>query len=169
MSRITGGRRHAQGEPARRRGFTLIELMITVAIVSILAAVALPAYTSYIARARRADARTQLLQAAQFMQKFYASNDRYDQDRAGTAIIDAMPANLKQSPADGTGLYALSIPLGVSPLTNATSFTLRMIPVAGGSMETDECGGFTLDSLGIRGVWVNSAQGGAALRDKCWR
>lgn len=144
--------------------------MITVAIVSILAAVALPAYTSYIARARRADARTQLLQAAQFMQKFYASNDRYDQDRAATAIIDAMPANLKQSPADGTALYTLSIPLGAAPLTSASSFTLRMVPVVGGSMEPDECGGFTLDSLGIRGLWINAAQStNTALRDKCWR
>jgi type IV pilus assembly protein PilE len=146
------------------KGFTLIELMIVVAIIGILAAVAMPAYTSYIARANRADARAQLLQVSQFMQRFYAANDSYLQDRASTAVLDVVPSNLKQSPADSTALYTLSIP---SP--TASTFTLKMNPVSGGKMASDECGSFTLTHLGVRGVEVSGTAGSTALRDKCWK
>lgn len=156
------------GRPAA--GFTLIELMITVAVVAILASIALPSYTSYIARARRADARTQLVQAAQFMQRFYAANDSYLQDRSGNAVLGQVPAGLLHSPADSSALYDLAIPLGVAPLTNAASFTIRMVPVAGGSMANDECGTFTLTSTGLRGVTVGGTDyTTGTLRDKCWK
>lgn len=154
---------------ARMSGFTLIELMVTVAIVAILGSIALPSYTRYIARAHRADARTQLLQVAQFMQRFYAANDSFAKDRTNQDVIDQVPDNLKVSPADGTKLYDLTMPLGDAPLTNAMSFTIRMVPVSGRVMATDECGTFTLTSTGVRGVIVGDAVGNAALRDTCWK
>lgn len=152
------------GRPAA--GFTLIELMITVAVVAILASIALPSYTSYIARGRRADARTQLVQAAQFMQRFYAANDSYLQDRSGNAVLGQVPAGLLHSPADSSALYDLAIP---SATLTAAAFTLQMVPVAGGSMASDECGSFTLTSAGVRGVEVGGVAGSTTLRDKCWK
>lgn len=156
----------------RMSGFTLIELLIAVAIVAVLAAIAVPSYTRYIAKARRAEARTHLVEAAQFMQRFYAANDSFTKDRADHNVIDQMPANLKRSPGDatdGTQLYELTIPLGSSPLTNAMSFTLRMAPVAGGAMGNDACGIFTLTSTGVRGVLVAGVVGSVTLRDTCWK
>ena len=153
-------------------GFTLIELMISVAIVAVLAAIAVPSYTSYVARARRAEARTHLVEAAQFMQRFYAANDNFLKDRANNAVADKLPASLKSSPsgaADGTQLYNLDIPLGPAPLTNEMSFTLRMVPAAGGAMSNDMCETFTLTSIGIRGVSVAGQVGSSALRDSCWK
>lgn len=138
-------------------GFTLIELMIVVAIVAILASIALPSYTSYVARAKRADARGQLLQAAQFMQRFYAANDQYVNDRAGNNISTQIPAALARSPADGNQVYALTVSATTS------TYTLTMAPVAGSSMAADLCGSFTLTSTGIRGVT------GTKSRDECWK
>ena len=155
--------------PARMSGFTLIELMITVVIVAVLVSIALPSYASYIARARRADARTQLMQVAQFMQRFYAANDSFAKDRANNDVIDQVPPNLKLSPDVGNTMYELSLPLGAAPLTNAMSFTLRMVPVSGGAMANDECGAFTFTSAGVRGVIVGESVGSATLRDKCWK
>nr|WP_255532211.1 MULTISPECIES: type IV pilin protein [unclassified Polaromonas] len=74
--------------------------MVTVPFVAVLAAIALPSYASYVARARRADARGQLVHAAQFMQRFYAANDSFSKDRAGNDVINQVPASLKQSPSD---------------------------------------------------------------------
>jgi type IV pilus assembly protein PilE len=154
---------------SRVRGFTLIELMVTAAIVAVLAAIALPSYASYVARARRADARGQLVQAAQFMQRFYAANDSFSKDRAGNDVINQVPASLKQSPSDSTKIYDLVIPMGAAPLTNPMGFTLHMEPVADGVMVRDTCGTFTLTSTGVRGVLVSGVVGTEALRDTCWK
>lgn len=159
MNRMLPIRRQARGS-----GFTLIELLVVVSIVAVLAAVAMPSYTSYMARGKRADARTQLLQAAQFMQRFYAANDRFDLDRGTPTpnqVKDQMPSSLQQSPADGTKLYELEI------LATPTAYEVQMNPT--GAMAGDRCGSFTLTSTGIRGVRVAGAPGSTALRDSCWK
>ena len=158
------------------KGFTLIEIMVTVAIIGILAAVAMPSYTSYVARARRADARTQLLQAAQFMQRFYAANDQYDQDRGNNSILGSsvgMPDSLRVSPADGTALYQLNTAIttagNYTASVTVSGYTLTMAPISGRSAAADACGMFTLTSTGIRGCNVGGTACSTTLRDTCWK
>lgn len=160
------------------RGFTLIEIMVVVAIVGVLAAVAMPSYTAYVARAKRADARTQLLQAAQFMQRFYAANDQYDQDRNGGGVLSStanvgMPEALRRSPADGTAVYQLNTSITTAGSYTATvstsAYTLTMAPISGSSAATDSCGMFTITSTGIRGCTVNGTACTTTQRDTCWK
>lgn len=143
------------------KGFTLIELMIVVAIIGILAAVAMPAYTSYVARANRSAATAQLMQAAQYMQRLYSANDRYDYDRTGaTTAFDLIPSSLKRAPADGTQLYELS----ATSTFLTDEFKLVFAPTGGASMEHDKCGSFTLTQAGAKGV-----TGSGATVAECWK
>ena len=151
----------ARRAPRASSGFTLIELMIVVVIIAILSAMAMYAYTGYVARAQRADARNQLLQAAQFMQRFYSANDSYMTDRTNKPVAGQIPASLNNSPADSTPIYTLSV-----PALTALTYTLVMTPVAGGPRANDSCGAFSVTSTGVRGISTSTDQ---TQRDICWK
>lgn len=148
-------------------GFTLIELMITVAVVAILASIALPSYQEYVARSRRAELKTVLLEAGQWMERHYSENYRYDQNTAGSAIADIFPANLSQSPRNGGGAYTV----GVSAAGTRT-FTLTATRVGTGPMGSDRCGDFNLTNTGVRsntGYSTTKFASAAIAATECWR
>jgi len=119
----------------KNRGFTLFELMITVAIIAILAAVAMPSYRDYIKRNDRAEAKAIILENVQFLERnFVEAGNKYDKDAANNAI--SLP--ITQSPRTGTAKYNIS----ANPLT-ASTYTLKAEPVSGGPMDGDGCGTLT--------------------------
>lgn len=139
------------------RGFTLIEVMIVVAIIGILASIAYPSYQQYVKRARRADAAAALLENAQYLERYFTENSRYDEDAAGVAV--SLP--VINSPREGgNAQYALTLD-GAG--TSATTFRLLATPVANGAMVGDECGTLTLNQLGQKGV-----SGGSRAASECW-
>ena len=147
-------------------GFTLIELMIVVAIVAILAAIAYPSYQDSIRKSKRADARAGLMDATQYMERFYSQNDRYDQANNASATPTALPAALTVVPkgaASGKQDYTIQFQSGT---LKARSFTLEAVPQTGSIMASDKCGTLRINNVGQR--TVNGASGGMDAAS-CWR
>ncbi len=137
--------------PKRQIGFTLIEVMIVVAIVAILASIALPSYNEYVQRTHRANARTALLQASQWM------------ERAATA----------------QGTYPTTVPSGVMAVegarytvaansTTGATFTFTATPTA--AQAADRCGGFIINQAGTREQTHTASVTAANLLtvNECW-
>ena len=126
------------------RGFTLIELMIVVMIIAILAGVGYPSYREFVRRSARSEAKTALLENAQFMEQNFTTANRYDKDSAGEDIDDAdLP--VPQSPKDGAAKYTISV---VVDEDTPGTYLLKATPVAGGPAADDKCGTFTLNNTG---------------------
>jgi len=138
--------------PRNARGFTLIELMITVAIVGILSAIAYPSYTEYVRRGHRADARAGLLQAQQWLERAATAT--------GTYPTAALPTALSWS-GDSTKRYTIALAAGN---TNA-AYTLTATPK--GAQTGDKCGTYTLSNTGVRGANGKTA-GQSGYDPDCW-
>ncbi|WP_457280247.1 type IV pilin protein [Polaromonas sp. P5_D5] len=149
----------------RSRGFTLIELMIVVAIIGLLSAVALPSYKEYVARGRRAEVRTVLLEASQWMERHYTENMKYDSNTAGTLVADLFPGNLKQSPRDGGGAYTIAVSAAA-----ARTYTVTATRSSPGPMSADKCGDFQITNTGVKSN-VNYSGYSSALdaATSCWK
>jgi type IV pilus assembly protein PilE len=151
-------------QAGRNRGFTLIEVMIVVAIVAILAAIALPSYQEYVRRARRGEARALLLEVAQYMEKFYSQNDRYDQPNDGSGTTMVLPAALTVVPRGAASAQSYYTVQFQATTLKATGYTLEAVPL--GSMASDKCGTLRLSSVGQR--TVSGATSGMTAAD-CWK
>ena len=129
-------------------GFSLIELMIAVAIVGILAAIAYPSYLNFIVDARRTDGQEALLGFANAMERFKTANMTYvgagtagGGNATGSPAATTFPA---QAPLDGGDkYYDLTI-----TAADSLSYTLRATPIAGTSQATD--GLMEISSTGVR-------------------
>ena len=154
-----------------QKGFTLIEVMIVVAIIGVLAAVAYPSYKEYSARARRAEARAVLIAGQQWMERFYTENFRYDKNSANVAVTDAsqFPSRFSVSPTPGQGTAVYDIAVVVTNNVRDV-YSVTATRKSGTSMALDRCGDFSIDHLGRRDLvnYSGFASKSAAL-ESCWK
>ncbi|RZL65301.1 MAG: type IV pilin protein [Variovorax sp.] len=139
------------------KGFTLIELMIVVAVIGILSAIAYPAYQEYVMRARRADAQSLLNEAAARQERWRAQNGTY---MTGTTATDIAKLKLPHGDKSEHGHYSL----GVAVVANDGGYTLTATR-AGAQAADSKCGNFTLDATGKKGIAASTP----GTVESCWR
>ena len=128
------------GIATRQKGLTLIELMVVVAVISILASVAIPLYTEQVQKSRRADGRVALTTIAAAQERFFTLNGRYTANLGSLSIDTDLQGGDSES-----GFYNLAVTAAT------TSFTVRATPDSSTPQNGDDCTQMTLDSFGVRG------------------
>lgn len=138
------------GSGAIRRavaGFTLIELMIVVAVVAILAAIAVPSYQEQVRKSRRAQAKADIVEYVQMAERFFTVNNTY--------VGFALPATVSPREAGATARYNLA-----ASTQTATQFVLTA--TATGPQASDRCGDLSVSNTGLK------TESGSATLAECW-
>jgi type IV pilus assembly protein PilE len=135
----------------KKNGFTLIELMITVTIVGILAAIAIPSYSAYVRRANRSDATRSLSLTAQALERCYSQFFTYAV--ATCPIVATSPA------ASSQGYYTVTITVNAGP---PETYSLTAVPVNPPQTNDADCTQFAVDNTGAQ------TSAGAATSKTCW-
>lgn len=126
-------------------GFTLIELMITVAIIGILASIAYPSYQSYVAKATRADALAALVKVANLQEQYYLDNKTYTEDMTRLGLGTSANSYVTER-----GDYSVSAKIAGDKVTiTATAIGIQ-------AKRDAACTPLTLDSIGVK------------TKNECW-
>jgi len=135
---------------ASARGFTLIELMIAVAILAIIMGIAIPSYTQYVLKSGRADAKGVLMQSAQTLERCFTRYNAYNNASCALSSGETVPSENNK--------YDMTVAAA------ETTFTLTAVP-KGSQLNDTDCTSFTLTHTGQKG-----ANGGtdAADIEECW-
>lgn len=132
---------------SKQLGFTLIELMIVVAIIGVLAAIAYPSYTGYVQRANRADMMSEMQQIASRIESNKINYKRYDRIPLSSVLSGTPAADGSVSfPSSGTVLYTITVTPNNATTLTSKDWTVTATPTTGQRMASD--GSLTLDSTG---------------------
>ncbi len=136
----------------KHKGFSLIELMIVVAVMAILAAVAFPSYMSHVQKTRRADGQSKLMEIMGLEERHYSLNNTY-------VVLSGLSAYGSDSVDSDEGFYSISAAACGSGLGSCVQLTATP---QGAQANDSECGALTYDSRGQKG------EGGTGSVDDCW-
>ncbi|WP_265661048.1 type IV pilin protein [Stutzerimonas stutzeri] len=137
------------------KGFTLIEVMIVVAIVGILAAIAYPSYQEYVMRSNRSEGMAMLNDAAARQERYFAQSNTYVTSNSDIGKLNMRSSSASEITSD-TGKYTLS----VGSVASDGGYTLTATQHFGDT----KCGNLTLNALGAKG-----RSGSGKSVEECWR
>jgi type IV pilus assembly protein PilE len=146
-----------------QRGLTLIELMIVVAVIAILAALAIPAYDDSVRKARRGQAKADLMALAQHLERCFTVNNSYLVACSGVGanldftVTGSQWGQSPRSTAVGAPIFYL-ISAQTTPAPTASTYVLQAVPQ--GDQAADVCATLTLTQAGVRGT--------TSARTDCW-
>jgi len=121
-------------DKTKQRGFTLIELMIVVAVVAILAAIATPSYLEHVRKSKRAQAKADLVEYMQLAERYHTVNNTY--------VGFALPTAQSPREAGAPARYTLA--------DNATQSTYTITATAVSPQDADRCGNLSLNQAGVK-------------------
>ncbi len=155
---VASFRRGRRRDPVRRSvGFTLIELMIVVAIIAILTAIAYPSYVTYITKTHRVAAEGCLSEYANYMERYYTTNLRYDTSSATPTVANPFPQLDCATPQRTGANYTYN-----DGTPGASTYTIQAVPQHAQATRDTMCGTLSLDQTGARTV------SGSGTVDQCW-
>lgn len=158
-----------------QRGFSLIELMIVVAIIAIIAAIAYPSYINSVVKTKRAAAEGCLSEYANYMERFYTTNLRYDKDTKGKAnpmvgsVVAGKPvapatAQLDCSTSQSSGADYTFTVAAIAPnaAANPNTYTVTATPTGAQLSRDTQCGTLSINQVGTR------TESGSGTVADCW-
>jgi type IV pilus assembly protein PilE len=148
----------------RRAGFSLVELLVTLAILSIITTFAIGGYRQYLIRANRVDATAALLRIASGQEKYYAQNGGY----AGDAELATAPPDGLGITGTERGFYTLAIAPAAGGLAVGYTATATADSSAG-QQDDEDCRVFSINERGLRGAETSGGGTGPEITDRCWR
>ncbi len=157
------------------KGFTLIELMIVVAIIGVIASIAIPSYSEYVKRAKRTDAKVALVGIAQLQASHWVQNLSYAKDLSSTNAAGGLGLGATvSSEQDEYAITMIAADNGggaCSGLSGDSCSSFTLIATAQGNQVGDKCHNFTLSDTGVKGLSItgSTVPVPAAEVKSCWK
>lgn len=155
----------ASRRSGRENGFSLLELMVVVAIIGILASIAIPSYTNYVVKSKRAAAEAFIMglsnseaQVLLDLRQYVSVANNAAFPNAATAVSPGLAVTV---PSDVSANYNFSI-AAANPANAPPSFVITAAPTGGQATADTACGNLTLDQSGTKGI------SGTGSVSACW-
>lgn len=147
------------------KGFTLIEMMIVVAILGIVSAIAIPSYTEYVRKGKRTDAKVELLRIAQLQESYFVQNLSYAKDLTTGAGGLGIGATVESEQGEYTITVSSLTPAGCNGVSGANACTGYTLLASGnGAQSSDKCGNFSITNTGVK-----NTTGTGETTQRCWK